>query len=60
MAFVDGELERQIFDEKRAEYEAQMADRDDRKQPGNIRKTISLILLGLRGVPARLVYPDSP
>jgi hypothetical protein len=46
MAFVDGELERQTFEKKGAKDTAQMADKDDRKQLGNIRKTISRIHLG--------------
>jgi hypothetical protein len=60
MAVGDGELKRKDFDEKRAEDATQMADKDDGKQPGNIRKTISLIPLGSRSVPTRLAYPDSP
>ena len=42
MAFAEVELKRKPFDEKRAEDAAQMADKDDRKQPGSIGKTISL------------------
>jgi hypothetical protein len=56
-AFVDGELKRKPFDEKRAEDAARMADKDDRKQPGNIRKTTSLIPLGSPSVATRLAYP---
>ena len=60
MAFVEVELKRKPFDEKRAEDAAEMADKDDRKRPGNIGKTISLIPLGLTNVATRLAYPDSP